>query len=425
MSKTLHIKNGRILNPAPGREEAGDLYIADGMIVEELPGQAERVIDAEGLLVVPGLTDLHVHLREPGMEAAETIQSGSRAAAAGGFTAIVAMPNTQPPMDTPEQVRLALDRCRQQSLSIGICGCLTQGRNGQVMADLAALAHAGVCAFSDDGSTVCSESVMRQAMQAAADLQLPVMDHAEDPNTQHGGVMHQAAASRRAGLPGIPRDVEIRMVERDVKLAAETGARIHIQHVSTRQACTVIAEARESGLPVSGEATPHHLMFCDEDVEPENTHFKMNPPLRESDDRAALRQAVIDGVITAFATDHAPHTRAAKARGFRNAPFGIIGLETAVAVTYTLMVQQLGMPPAEWLARWTTGPAAILGRPCPGIRVGTPAHLALLDTTTPRTVDAARFFSRSRNTPFDGMTLTGSTVYTIHGGQVIYAYRAQ
>lgn len=410
------IRGARRLDPTTGEDSVGDAYL-EGDRIAPLPSRVPphtEIVEASGLLLTPGLIDLHVHLREPGNEAAETIASGLRAARAGGFTAVVAMPNTTPPMDTPERLRFALARAADTPDGARLLpsACLTRDRAGAEVADLEALAAAGAVAFTDDGATVSDDAVMREAMRRAARLGRPVMDHAQDRAAEREGVMHEGEYSRRYGLPGIPSAAEARVIARDIALARETGARLHIQHISSREGVNAVRAARASGLPVTAEATPHHLALTDADVRPDFPNFKMNPPLRTAADREALLRAVLEGVISCLATDHAPHTAESKARGFRSAPFGVIGLETAIGVTWTLLVRQLGMAPIEWLRRWTTGPAAVLGLPPPTLVPGALADVTLIEVEKPWTVSSANFVSQSRNTPFEGWTVYGRAVRT-------------
>jgi dihydroorotase len=426
MKQAWRIRNGRLVDPVTGRDEVADLYIEDGCIRSAPPGSGGGFvdIDAKGLVVVPGLIDLHTHFREPGNEEAEDIRSGSRAAARGGFTTVVTMPNTTPATDSAAMVRRTLARAREcGSVRVLPSGCITKGRLGQELADLKDMRAAGAVTFTDDGSTVADGELLLRAMAAARDLGVPLMEHALDPALAGAGVMHEGACSARLGLPGIPSAAEESIVARDVLATERTGGRMHIQHVSCRASVDLIRAARATGLPVSGEATPHHLGLTDAAIDGADSNFKMNPPLRDAADREALRHAVADGTITAFATDHAPHRAADKARGFLRAPFGVVGLETAVGVTYSLLVQSGRMPLIEWLRRWTTGPAAVLGMPCAGLADGAPADLAILDLASTWVVRARDFASRSRNTPFEGQTLTGRAVYTFLGGAVTWRTR--
>ena len=420
MSDSFVIRGGRILDPASGRDEVGDLFVADGRLVERAPSGAVE-IPAHGLLVAPGLIDLHVHLREPGGEENETIASGSLAAARGGFTTVVAMPNTKPAHDTAETVALVMQRGQEAGLTRVLpSGAITLGRQGQTLTDMAALKAAGAIAFTDDGSTVQDDAVMEAAMREAARLGLPLMDHAQDNLVERqGGVMHEGAVSRRFGYPGIPTSAEERIIRRDIALAAKTGVRLHIQHVTSAEGAAAIREARARGLPVTGELTPHHLALCDEDIDPDNADYKMNPPLRSAADRAALIQAGRDGTLSCFATDHAPHSADKKARGFLKGPFGLVGLETAIGLTWTELVEKGLLAPMDWLARWTLEPARILGRPAPSLACGAPADLVLIDVTQPWTVDRQQLASKSKNTPFHGRTLRGRAMATLLGGRLV------
>jgi dihydroorotase len=423
MSGRWLIRRARLLDPALGSEKAGDLFIEDGHVAP-LPSRRPsgvEIFDAEGRPLVPALMDLHVHLREPGDEDAETIASGLRAARAAGFGGVVAMPNTRPPADTPDRVREILARAAavRGGASLWPAACLTRGRAGGAVADLEALAEAGAVAFTDDGATPSDSAVMREAMRRAAALGRPVLDHAEDPALERAGVMHAGAAARRHGLPGIPAEAETSMVERDIALARETSVRLHIQHVSTAGGVESIRAARAEGWPVSAEATPHHLALTEADVRPDDANYKIHPPLRSVEDREALIQGVLEGAISCLATDHAPHTRAAKGQGFLTAPPGVVGLETAIGVTWTHLVVERGMAPIEWLRRWTAGPAEVLGRSPPSLQPGAPADLVLLDVETPWTVRPEEFLSKSRNTPFTGRALKGRALAVWMGGRLL------
>lgn len=424
MSTPLLLRGGTLVDPKAGTVRTGDLFIRNGRIETPpaTPPIDTQLVDAKGLTVVPGLIDIHVHLREPGNEQAETIETGCRAAARGGFTTVVAMPNTQPPLDSPKLVAQVIATAEKLGLAQIIpSACITCNRAGERLADLPALRKAGALVFTDDGTAVPSQELMLRAMQTARDLGVPIMEHAQDPDLGRGGVMHDGRFSEHWKLPGIPSASEFRIVERDIALTRQTGCALHIQHVSTRESVDLIREARRKGYPVSGELTPHHLALTEADVQPDNASFKMNPPLRSQADQEALAEAVIEGTLQAFATDHAPHTAAAKARGFLTAPFGIIGLETAVGITYTRLVATRRMSLLTWTQRWTTGPAAILGLPTPSLAPGSPADIALLDLSSNWKVDAATSASKSRNTPFDGCTFTGRSVCTIFGGNVVWS----
>lgn len=421
MADTFILRGGRVIDPVAQTDAIRDLYIAHRHIVAQPPEDA-HIIDAQGSLIVPGLIDLHVHLREPGGEENETLETGSRAAAQGGFTTIVAMPNTNPPHDSAKTVAFVARRGAEIGLTrILPSGAITVGRKGEELTNMAALAAADAVAFSDDGTTVQDDGVMRRAMDVARDLNRPIMDHAQDRLMElQGGVMHEGAVSSRLGLPGIPTRAEERIIRRDIELCEATGCALHIQHVTSRAGVELIRAARNRGLNVTGELTPHHLAFCDEDVDPNNTSFKMNPPLRSRDDRAALEQAALDGTLSCFATDHAPHSADKKARGFLKAPFGIVGLETAVGVTWTHLVRTGKMPLMTWLRHWTVEPARIIGRPPASLAVGAVADVAMLNVTDPWIVHPNDFATKSHNTPFSGHTLYGRAVATWLEGRLVW-----
>ena len=345
-------------------------------------------------LSVPGLIDVHVHFRDPGVPEAETRATGSAAAAAGGFAAVVTMPNTAPAGDSPAWVR---EQIEDTSLPIRIwpSACISKGRLGKEVADLEALAAAGAVAFTDDGSFVDDAHVMEAAMRRAAALGLPVMQHAVVPALLAGGVVRDCPAARRFGLPVMPPEAETEAVRRDIALVRVTGCALHVQHISCAGTVELIRSARREGLPVTGEATPHHLLLSCEDIPADDASWKMAPPLGTREDVAAIREGVKDGTLGIFATDHAPHTAAKKAGGFRAGANGIVGLETAVAITWHVMVEEEGLSPLEWTRRWTTGPAALIHRPLSG--------RTLIDLHADRAVDPAAFRSRSRNQPYSGM----------------------
>lgn len=421
----LFIRNGRLLDPATGTLTTGDLLIVDGHIASASHSQqypSLPVLDAAGLVIAPGLIDLHVHLREPGGEAAETIETGSRAAARGGFTAVVAMPNTTPAHATPEVIKLVLQRGAAAGLTRVLpSGCVTKDRKGSELADLAALATAGAAAFTDDGGVIPHAALLEKALRESKRLGLVLMEHAEDHALEKAGVMHAGEHARRCNLPGVPSEAEAKIVARDIALAEATGAAVHIQHVSAAESVALIRAGRARGVRVTGEVTPHHLALTDADVQADNPGaYKMNPPLRSADDRTALLAGLCDGTLTSLATDHAPHTAEAKARGFLHAPSGIIGLETAIGVTYTELVKKNRMDVLAWLRLWTTGPAAVLGLPPPNLAAGTVADLVLLDLDSEWTVNPAEFATKSRNTPFGGWKLTGRAAATVLAGHITW-----
>ncbi len=413
MGSDFYIKNGLVVDPVEGTAERRDLFVLDGVIVSppKVISDEVEVIDAEGLIVVPPFIDIHVHFREPGGEAAETIASGCRAAVAAGFGTVVTMPNTLPPTDTPELVRKQIEAGRQQGgVKVWPSACITRGRGGVELTDMAALAGAGAVCFTDDGSTVMDDALMRGAMEVAAGLGLPIMDHAQRSGDEKRGVMHESAMSAELGLPGIPVEAEAEIVERDIRLAAETGCALHIQHVSAAASVELIRAAKADGIKVTAEVTPHHIALCDRDVRVDDANFKMNPPLRSLVDQTALRHAVRDGVIDCFATDHAPHVSMHKERGFRRAPFGVLGLETAIGVTYTELVAMGEISLLDWVRCWTVKPMAVLGRGYTSLNEGERGDVMLLDVDTHWFVDSEEFRSLSKNTCFEGRELRGSAV---------------
>jgi dihydroorotase len=332
------------------------------------------------------------------------------------------MPNTKPSHDNVETVAYVARRGREVGLTRVLpSGALTLGRKGQQPAPLAALRDAGAVAFTDDGSTVQDDAVMEQVMREAARLGMVLMDHAQDNLIERqGGVMHEGDVSRRHGLPGIPTWAEERIIRRDIELAGKTGCALHIQHVTSAAGAQAIREGRARGVRVTGELTPHHLALCDADIDPADANYKMNPPLRSCEDRAALVEALRDGTLGCFATDHAPHSAERKALGFLKGPFGLVGLETAVGLTWSELVEKGLLTPRDWLVRWTVEPARILGLPAPTLQAGAPADLAVLDITRPWTVDRAALVSRSKNTPFHGRVLRGRAVVTVCAGRLTW-----
>ena len=374
---------------------------------------AKFVGDPRYIIVPGGLRDVHVHFRDPGTPCAETRATGAAAAAAGGFTCVTTMPNTTPAGDSPEWIR---EQIEDSSLPVRIApsACISKGRLGAEVADLEALSAAGAVAFTDDGSFVSSPSVMEEAMRRAARLGKPVMQHAVVPALLAGGVVRDCPAARRFNLPTMPPEAETEAVRRDIAICRETGCALHVQHISCAGTVELIRSARREGLPVTGEATPHHLLLSCEDIPGDDANWKMAPPLGSREDRAALREAVIDGTIALFATDHAPHSPSSKGGGFIKAANGIVGLETAAAVTWRALVEEEGMPVADWIARWTTGPASLIGESlCED-------SFTVIDTRACRAVDPESFRSKSRNQPFSGLRLDAWPILTVMKGKITY-----
>ena len=352
------IKNGRIIDPATGRDEIADLFISNCRIAEmpeKLPAETE-IIDATGKLVCPGFIDVHVHLREPGGEAQETIETGTRACAKGGFTTVVSMPNTTPTTDSPEIVRLTIEKSIEAGfVKVLPSAAFSKNRAGTELTNMAELKDAGAQIFTDDGCTTEDKYLMESAMNVAKDLGMKIMDHAQDPAAEKNGCMHEGEFSEKFGLPGISWMAEYAMIQRDINLSKLTGCPVHIQHITSGKAINLIRESQKLGVKVTCEVSPHHLALCDADIDPKNANFKMNPPLRSAWDRDQLIEGVIDGTASMFATDHAPHLAEKKSCVFEKAAFGIIGAETAIGLTYKTLVESGKMDLMTWVARWTTG----------------------------------------------------------------------
>lgn len=413
-----------MVDPASGRDEVADVLVEGGRIVAVAQGmrpEGAGVLDARGLVVVPGLIDLHVHLRDPGQTHKEDIASGTRAAARGGVTGVVCMANTQPPVDDPVVVEYIRSRAREAgAVRVYPVGAVTKGLGGKELSPIGALAAAGVVALSDDGRPIPDAGLLRRAMVYSRMFELPILEHCEDPSLSAGGVMHEGEVSARLGLRGVPRSAEEVVVARDLVLAEETGAHVHIQHVSTRGSVRLIREAKARGVRVTAEVTPHHLTLTDESLEGYDPNFKTNPPLRSAEDVEALLEGLQDGTLDCVATDHAPHAPAEKLVEFDAAPFGVIGLETLLSVVLTRLVWQKGWPLARALSPVTDRPARILGLPGGRLQAGALADLVLLDPEREWVVDPEQFCSKSRNTPFAGWTLRGKVLATLVEGRVVW-----
>jgi len=411
------IKGGRVVD-ATG-ERLADVVIDDGRIAaigDDL--SADQVLDAGGCVVAPGLVDLHTHLRQPGREEAETIESGSRAAALGGFTCVVAMPNTEPAIDCAAVVHEVLLLGRDAACDVRTSAAITVGRGGERLTEMAELASLGVRLFTDDGAGVQDDRLMRRAMEYAAGLGVVLAQHCENDAVAAGGHMHEGEWSSRLGIPGQPAEAEELMVARDIALARLTGATIHFQHLSTARSVAMVREAKAEGLRVSAEATPHHFTLTHADCAGYDPVFKVNPPLRTDDDVAGVKAGLADGALDAIATDHAPHAPELKELPFDQAPPGMLGLETALALALT----ELDLPLAEVLALLSWRPAAIAGAEAEHggrLEAGRPANLCVLDPTTTWTVDPAALASKARNTPYAGRTLTGRVRHTLLGGETV------
>lgn len=426
MSERLLLRGGRVIDPARGLDDVLDVLLVDGRVAElgaRLARQGADLLDVAGRVVCPGFIDLHVHLREPGREDKETIASGTRAAAAGGFTAVCAMPNTQPVNDNASVTRLMLERARAAcGVRVFPIGAITKGSLGEQLAEYGELRDAGCVAVSDDGRPVASAQVMRRALEYSQAFGLRVIDHCEDPTLSAGCCMNEGPVSTRLGLKGAPGVSEAVMVERDVLLAELTGGRVHIAHISTAAAVDAVRRGKARGVDVTAEATPHHLLLTDALVAEReyDTATKMNPPLRAESDRLAVLAGLVDGTIDCIATDHAPHTVDDKACEYDQAAFGIVGLETAVALALDRLVRPGTLGLLQLVRLFSTQPARVLGLPGGSLAPGAPGDVTVLDLERRQRVDARRFESLSRNTPFDGLELQGWPVLTLVAGRVVH-----
>ena len=412
------IKGGRIIDATGERE--GDVLIDDDGRIAAVGADlsAARVVDAGGCVVAPGLVDLHTHLREPGREESETVETGSRAAALGGFTAVVAMPNTEPAIDSAAVVRDVLELGRKALCDVRAAGAITVGRAGEQLAPMAEMAALGVRLFTDDGNGVQDNRLMRRALEYASGLGVTLAQHCEDESLSAGGHMHEGEWSSRLGIPGIPSEAEELMVMRDIALARLTGARVHFQHLSTDGSIAMVRAAKAGGLAVTAEAAPHHFTLTDECCANYDPVFKVNPPLRTAVDVSAVKAGLTDGAVDAIATDHAPHAQEFKEQTFDEAPPGMLGLETAVALAITELDVDLAVILAllSWQPAAIAGLSELHGGP---IEAGRPGNLCVIDPTATWTVDPAKLASRSRNTPYAGRTLTGRVRHTFLWGDPV------
>ncbi len=424
--KPILITGGRVIDPSQNFDETADLLIKDGIIekVEKgiKPPTGAKVIDADGLAVTPGLIDIHVHLRDPGQEYKEDIKSGTRAAAAGGFTAVAAMANTSPVGDDPSMIRYVLDAAAGASARVYPIGALTKGLEGKEMAELGRMKKAGAVAFSDDGKPVSNGTMMRNALQYSSGIGAPVIAHEEEPTLAAGGMMHEGSVSSLLGLKGMPAAAEEAMLARDLMILKITGGRLHIAHVSTAGSVELLRRAREEGLPVTSEVTPHHLLITDRLVKNSgySTSTKVNPPLRTEQDRQALWEGLLDGTIDAIASDHAPHHTDDKDMEYDFAPFGIAGLETTLPLMLDEVksgrVKNFTLP--MLIEKLSSAPARIFNLPGGTLQAGSPADLTIIDPERTFIINPDSWQSKSRNTPFAGRRLMGAPVYTILGGKI-------
>ncbi|MFQ5899926.1 MAG: dihydroorotase [Thermodesulfobacteriota bacterium] len=423
VDKLTIIKGGKLIDPSQDIDDIFDILIEDGKVKELIKTGEDRagdIVDAVGMIVVPGLIDMHTHLREPGFEYKETIESGCRAGAAGGFTTLVAMANTSPVNDNASVTEFILKKAREEGVvNVLPVGAVTKGMKGEGITEMGELKRAGVAALSDDGLPVMNSEVMRRALEYSRAFDLPIISHAEDYHLSFSGVMHEGRVSARLGLRGIPREAEEVMVARDIALAALTGGRVHIAHVSSKGSVELIRDAKKRGVNVTAEVTPHHLNLTEEEVVGYQTNAKVNPPLREVKDIEALKQGLVDGTIDVIATDHAPHSSVEKDVEIEQAACGISGLETALSLSLRLVHDEV-LSISELISRFTVNPSKILEIDAGTFKAGSVADLTIIDMDKEWTVDPAVFRSKGKNTPFAGWRLKGKVVKTMVGGEIVY-----
>lgn len=420
------IKGGRILNPSDNTDMTGDLYIEDGVIKEigegiELADTPEKIIDAAGCYVMPGLIDLHVHLRDPGLTYKEDVVTGARAAAKGGFTTILAMPNTKPVIDSPDRVEYVHNKAKDLApVHVLQIGAVTKQQKGEELADIEGMIQAGIPAISEDGKSVMNVKLYKEAMEIAAKHNIPVFAHCEDQNMVSGGCVNADEKAKELGLPGITNGVEDVIAARDIVLAKETGVRLHLCHCSTKDSVRMIQLAKEENLPVTGEVCPHHFTLTSEDIPEDDANYKMNPPLRTQEDKDALILGLKEDIIDVISTDHAPHSREEKNQSMKTAPFGIVGLETSVALTMTELVHTGILTPMQMAAKMSYNPAQVIHSDRGRLEVGSPADVTIIDPDTEYVIDSMDFLSKGKNTPFNGRKVKGQVVTTICDGKIVY-----
>lgn len=422
---TILIKNGRLINPSENLDKVMDIFVEDGIIkekAESIDKQADTVIDAAGCYVMPGLIDLHVHFRDPGLTYKEDIETGSKAAAKGGFTTVCCMPNTKPVVDNVETVKYIIEKGEKTGLTNVLpVGAVTKNMAGVEITDVEELKKAGICAISEDGKSVMNSGVYRKAMKNAAKANVPVLAHCEDINLVEGGVINLGDKSSELGVKGISNAVEDVIAMRDIMLAKETGATLHLCHCSTKDSVEMVKRAKEEGIKVTAEVCPHHFSMCSDDITSNDGNFKMNPPLRAREDMEALIKGLQDDIMDVISTDHAPHSAEEKAKDLEHAPFGIVGLETSVALTVTNLVKKGYLTPMQMAAKMSYNPAKVLGIPKGTLDEGKIADITIIDPDKEYTIDVNTFESKGKNTPFDGYKVSGEVEYTILNGKIVYS----
>lgn len=422
---TILIKNGRLINPSENLDKVMDIFVEDGIIkekAESIEKQADTVIDAAGCYVMPGLIDLHVHFRDPGLTYKEDIETGSKAAAKGGFTTVCCMPNTKPVVDNVDTVKYIIEKGEKTGLTNVLpVGAVTKNMAGVEITDVEELKKAGICAISEDGKSVMNSGVYRKAMKNAAKANVPVLAHCEDINLVEGGVINLGDKSSELGVKGISNAVEDVIAMRDIMLAKETGATLHLCHCSTKDSVEMVKRAKEEGIKVTAEVCPHHFSMCSDDITSNDGNFKMNPPLRAREDMEALIKGLQDDIMDVISTDHAPHSAEEKAKDLEHAPFGIVGLETSVALTVTNLVKKGYLTPMQMAAKMSYNPAKVLGIPKGTLDEGKIADITIINPDKEYTIDVNTFESKGKNTPFDGYKVSGEVEYTILNGKVVYS----
>ena len=420
---SILIKNGRLVDPANNIDGVKDILI-EGNIIKEvndsIEAQADKVIDASGKVVMPGFIDLHVHLREPGFEYKETIMTGAKAAAKGGVTSICPMPNTKPAIDTPERVKDLLERAKEAPVHILPIGAVTLGQDGTELTDIEGMKKAGAVALSEDGKSVMDTLVFRKALHEAARVGIPMFSHCEDKSLVDGGVMNYGEKSEELGLPGITNAVEDVIVARDILMAKEAGCQLHLCHCSTADGAVLIEMAKKQNLPVTGEVCPHHFAMSDDEITEDDGRFKMNPPLRSRADVNALKKALADDIMDVISTDHAPHGAEEKAQSMLKAPFGIVGLETSFALSYTELVKSGLMSLSKLVEKMSLNPAKVLKSDKGNLAAGRTADLVIADIDTEYEINADEFESMGKNTPFNGRKVFGRIEKTFVDGKIVY-----